>query len=124
MAFFRQNRKLPIGKRAEQIAEKYLTKRGLKIHQRNYRCRFGEVDLIMSDKDGTIVFVEVRSRHAGAQVSACESISRQKIAKIRKTAATYLTKFEEMPNCRFDVIAMTHNLNYSDYTVNWISNAF
>ena len=112
-----------IGQRAETKALQYLKRRGLKLLKKNYYCRFGEIDLIMQEKK-VIVFIEVRFRKPNTQVSAAESITNQKINKIRKTAAHYLMQYQTTPNCRFDVTAMTHNAVDSGYTIDWIKNAF
>lgn len=112
-----------IGDLAEKTAKSHLKQHGLKHLASNYSCRFGEIDLIMQDGE-TIVFVEVRCRQENALVSAAASITPQKIAKIQKTAQHYLLQFSEMPNCRFDVIAMTHNSSNLGYTIEWIKAAF
>ncbi len=127
MSLFRKTPKTPIrhqiGKNAEKVACQYLQDNGLKLLAKNFHSCFGEVDLIMQDDD-TLVFVEVRCRRKNAQVSAAESVNFAKIQKIRKTAEHYLLQFEQMPNCRFDVIAMIHNGQNSDYNIDWIQNAF
>lgn len=123
MSLFNKSKRLRRGEHAEKTALRYLKKQGLSIVRSNYYSRFGEIDLIAYDNE-TIVFVEVRSRAQGAQVSAEESITHTKIQKIRKTAEHYLMQFDVMPDCRFDVIAMTHNRDRAGYTINWIKNAF
>ncbi len=112
------------GSHTEKLAEKYLHQQGLKTLASNYHCRFGEIDLIMQDNEQTLIFVEVRSRAANAKVSAIESIDTGKMKKIRKTAQYYLMRYQKMPDCRFDVIAMTQNPQNSGYTIDWIKNAF
>lgn len=112
------------GMLAEKQAQLYLHQQGMKTLTSNYHCRFGEIDLIMQDATGTIVFVEVRSRKVNARVSALESITTAKMAKIRKTAEHYLIRYKKMPDCRFDVIAMTQKKDNSGYTIDWIENAF
>ncbi len=124
MKLFTPYHRRATGNRAEKLAEKYLHQQGLKTVANNYHCRFGEIDLIMQNNDQTLIFVEVRSRAANARVSAIESINTEKIKKIRKTAQYYLMRYQKMPNCRFDVIAMTQNLQNSGYTIDWIKNAF
>lgn len=123
MSFLNKQNRQAVGMQAEKLAEHYLQQHGLKLLRRNYHSRFGEIDLIMSDKD-TIVFVEVRCRQENAWVSAVESINAGKIAKIQKTAQFYLMAFDVMPNCRFDVIAVTHNSSKIGYTIDWIKSAF
>ncbi len=127
MSLFKKTSRIPIrhriGQKAEKVACRYLQNNGLKLLTKNFHSRFGEIDLIMQDND-TLVFIEVRCRQQNAQVSAAESVSFAKIQKIRKTAEHYLLQFEQMPNCRFDVIAMIHNGKNSDYNIDWIQNAF
>ncbi len=115
------NRK-SIGDHAEKLAQKYLHQKGLKFQTKNFHSRFGEIDLIMKDKD-TLVFIEVRCRKTNAQVSAIESISPNKIKKIQKTAQYYLQQLSQIPECRFDVVAITYQQN-NDYRIDWIKNAF
>ncbi|MGY0399654.1 MAG: YraN family protein [Ostreibacterium sp.] len=123
MSFLRKINRKAIGDKAEAKAFSYLKAQGLKPITRNYHTRFGEIDLIMRDYQ-TVVFIEVRCREKNAQVNAAESVSAKKIQKIRKTAKHYLVQFDEIPDCRFDVIAMTHDFDSSGYTINWITNAF
>ncbi len=119
--WFHNKNKQTIGGKAEKIAEQYLLNQGLKRQTKNFHCRFGEIDLIMQEKD-TLVFIEVRCRKENAQVSASESISFEKIKKIRKTAKHYLLGFDIMPECRFDVVAVTYCVK--EYRIDWIKNAF
>lgn len=123
MSLFKSLTRQATGKQAEKLAQHYLKQRGLKVVDSNYHCRFGEIDLIMTDGD-TLVFVEVRCRQANARVSAIESITASKMAKIHKTATWYLSQFDILPNCRFDVIAVTHNSSKIGYTIEWIKSAF
>lgn len=117
------NHRQHIGKMAEKTALNYLKQHGLVLVEKNFHSRFGEIDLIMRDGD-TWVFIEVRCRAKNALVTASASITPQKIRKIRKTAQYYSRQFKEMPNCRFDVMAMTHDFAHSGYTIDWIKNAF
>lgn len=105
------------------MAEKYLKKAGLKFIERNYYSRYGEIDLIFRDNE-QLVFVEVKARKHGAQVSALESITQAKLKKIRKTAQVYMVQFDEIPSCRFDVIAISIGDNNKDSDIEWIQNAF
>jgi putative endonuclease len=94
-----------LGKFAENRAEKLLLARGLRILQRNYRCRQGEIDLIAQDGD-TLVFVEVRSRSRQDYGSAAESITPAKQRRIIAAARHYLATLSRMPACRFDVVTL------------------
>ena len=112
-----------IGQFAEDTACDYLQQRGLRIVIRNYRCRLGEIDLIMQDKEG-LVFVEVRCRKDDAFGGSLYSITIDKQKKLRRTAEFYLQQ-KRMTNtaiCRFDVIAITSQLG--NVSVEWIQNAF
>lgn len=123
MSVMKKFNKRSVGLQAEVAAEKYLQRQGFSCLEKNYYSRFGEIDLIMQDGK-TLVFVEVRCRADKAAVSALESITPAKMKKIRKTAEYYLLRYAEMPECRFDVIAMTHSSVKIGYTIDWIKNAF
>lgn len=116
-----------IGRAAEDCACRYLQQRGLRLLERNYHCRQGEIDLIMRDA-GTTVFVEVRYRKSGRFGSGAETVDARKQHKLLASAAHYLLQHKQAANqpCRFDVISLTPGAlhgNKSD-EVQWISNAF
>ncbi len=100
------------GDAAEDRALVWLQAQGLKLVQRNYRVAFGpsarggEIDLIMRDRDGTLVFVEVRARRSTAQGGAAASIGHGKRQKVIFAAQHYLLRFNTLPPCRFDVVAV------------------
>ena len=105
---------------AEQLAAQYLQQHGLKLLQANYRCRFGEIDLILQDGD-THVFAEVRLRSGSAFGGAAASIDARKQAKLVRTAQHYLSGFQRIPPCRFDAILLqSTDINQ----IEWIKNAF
>ncbi|RTL10668.1 MAG: YraN family protein [Neisseriaceae bacterium] len=93
-----------IGDAAEDLAAEYLLAQGLKLVQRNFYSRFGELDLIMRDED-SLVFVEVKQRRAGIN-HAIESITPAKQRKMVKTAQFYLLKLGRDVNCRFDAVVI------------------
>ncbi|WP_029522854.1 YraN family protein [Persephonella sp. KM09-Lau-8] len=106
-----------IGKIAEEKAVNFLKQKGYTILDRNFRTRYGEIDIIAS-KDKTLVFVEVRFR-SGSFISPEESIDHRKVQRIIKTANAYLTKTTtSYENIRFDVIAIDKN------QIRHIENAF
>lgn len=107
------------GQAAEQIAETYLKAQGLTLMTRNYRSRFGEIDLIMQDGD-SLVFVEVRLRKNKLFGGAEASITPSKQHKIVITAAYYLQQYGSQA-CRFDAVLMDKE-NVQNIT--WIKNAF
>jgi putative endonuclease len=111
------------GKQAEAAACDYLQARGLTLMERNYRCKRGEIDLIMRDKQHT-VFVEVRYRRSNRFGSSAESVDWRKQAKLLTTAEHYLQQHPQAAKgaCRFDVVALsTQN---GEQTIDWISDAF
>jgi putative endonuclease len=108
------------GAQAEQLAAQFLQQNGLTLLQRNYRCRHGEIDLVMRDGD-TLVFVEVRLRSRGDFGGAAASINAAKQAKLIRTAQHYLAAQPRTPACRFDAVLL-HALDGSD--IEWLRNAF
>lgn len=111
-----------LGRQAEQLACTFLQEHGLTLLERNYRCRLGELDLIMRHAD-TTVFVEVRYRGASALVEAAASVDRHKQARLVAAAQHYLQHHPRQARtpCRFDVIAVAA-ANSRD-RVQWITNA-
>ena len=112
------------GKDAETRAWHYLQARGLRLLERNYRCRRGEIDLVLQDKD-SLVFVEVRYRRRPEFGSAAESVDRRKQSRLIACALHYMQKHPETSTrpCRFDVVAMSGSDNRTS-TVEWIRDAF
>ena len=108
------------GKLAEDLAADYLAAQGLRLIARNYRCRFGEIDLIMQDGAAT-VFVEVRLRASQRFGGAAASVSAQKQQRLIATALHYLTGRRGEPICRFDVITLDR---LEPSAINWIRDAF
>lgn len=94
------------GKRGEAAAEAYLSLKGYEIIEKNFSCRFGEIDIIAA-KNGYLVFCEVKTRSDRAFVSAVESVGPQKVAKIIKAASYYLSagRYPDLQP-RFDVVAV------------------
>lgn len=108
-----------IGQQAEDQALAYLEHQGLQLVQRHYQVArgpsraAGEIDLIMLDRDGTLVFVEVRARTHAGYGGAAASVNRAKRRKLIWTARHYLQQVTPWPPCRFDVIAITaHELEW------------
>jgi len=108
------------GKDAEKIAASYLQKQSLTLLAQNYRCRFGEIDLIMQEND-TLVFIEVRLRTQEAFGGAAASINSSKQVKLLRTARHYLAEINDQPPCRFDVILFSGS---NGQNIEWIRNAF
>ena len=98
-----------LGRAGERIAREHLERLGYRLLASNYRTRFGEIDLIVCD-DTTIVFVEVKTRRAGAAVGSLESVPPRKQRQVRSMAAAWLVEATARPRSRelrFDVVAVT-----------------
>jgi putative endonuclease len=101
-----------LGAQAEERALAHLRQQGLRLLERNYRVargpsrRAGEIDLILRQPDGTMVFVEVRARSRLTQGGAAASVSLAKQRRLIYAAQHYLLRFEHLPPCRFDVVAL------------------
>lgn len=108
------------GSDAEATALRYLQKQGLKLIAQNYRCRFGEIDLIMRDGN-VVVFTEVRLRKSNAFGGALASVDSHKQRRILAAARHYLSELRETPYCRCDVVLLSE---VNDQTLEWIQNAF
>ena len=109
------------GKACENLACDYLKKNGLKLIDKNFHSRHGEIDLIMQHQD-MVVFIEVRYRKNQDFGGAKASVTLSKQQKIQKTALFYMQKKGRELNARFDVIAMTGEQN--NPSIEWIKNAF
>ncbi|MDE6431779.1 MAG: YraN family protein [Opitutales bacterium] len=102
-----------LGKHGEKLALKFLKKKKYKILRKNWRYKHSELDLVACDKD-VIVFVEVRLRDKDALVRGVESISKQKMAALRRACYAYLKQYApNVSTYRFDVIDIEHD-NSSD----------
>lgn len=112
------------GDEAESRALQHLIDHGLVLVQRNYRVaagprsRGGEIDLVMRDQDGTLVFVEVRSRADAAFGGAAASVGAGKRRSLVFAAQRYLMRLPTPPPCRFDVVAFDGQL------LHWLRGAF
>ena len=111
-----------LGLKGEIAAAKYLRKKGWKILERNFQCRFGELDLIAQEKD-CLVFCEVKTRSAGMIALPQESVTYAKQQKMIKTALYWLQSMELDLPMRFDVIAVTAD-DQGKLAVEHLENAF
>jgi putative endonuclease len=113
-----------VGDGAEALALRHLQQQGLVLVERNYRvargpgARAGEVDLVMRERDGTLVFVEVRARAGLAYGGAASSVTSTKQRHIVFAAQHYLMRMATLPPCRFDVVAVDGD------RIDWIRAAF
>lgn len=104
------------GQAGEDAALAYLQQQGLALVERNFRCRGGEIDLIMTER-ATLVFVEVRLRADARHGGAAASVTPAKQARLVRAAQLYLQRYRTPPACRFDVIAI------EGAHIDWIRNA-
>lgn len=113
------------GNRNEQRAEHWLRRQGLRTLERNYHCRQGEIDLIMREPDGTVVFVEVRYRGELSRGGALASVDHHKQRRLINTARHYLAAHPDAAAVanRFDVVAVEPGSGPKG-RIEWITNAF
>ena len=112
-----------VGSQFEKGAEDFLNENDLQTLRRNYKCKFGEVDLIM-EEHGFLVFVEVRFRRNNSFGGPLESITLAKQKRVIRSASYFLSmepKFQNHP-CRFDVVGVTQN--NTQFVYDWIRDAF
>jgi putative endonuclease len=113
-----------VGDEAEALALRHLLRQGLTLVRRNYRvargprARGGEVDLILRERDGTLVFVEVRARRSGDHGGAAASVTGLKQRSVLFAAQHFVNGLASVPPCRFDVVAVDGG------EVQWLKAAF
>ena len=105
----------------ESLAAEYLADRGYKIIERNWRCRYGEIDII-AEKNGVIAFVEVKTRRENAMVQPFEAVGFSKQKKIILSAECYLQNCEKELQPRFDVAGITESKG--TFKIDYLENAF
>ena len=105
------------GNAAEEATARYYESRGARIAARRWRGRAGEIDLILRERDGTVVFVEVRQRASAARGGAAASVSSTKQRRIIFAARHYLMRLRTPPPCRFDVVLV-------EDSITWLQAAF
>ena len=108
------------GASGELLAARLLERAGLAIVERNFRTRYGEIDLVARDGD-YLVFVEVRVRRTPGFGGAAHSITAAKQEKLRRAAAIYLARLHEEPACRFDAVLIE---SFDPPAVEWLRGAF
>lgn len=112
-----------LGFAMEDSALRHLEHNGLKLIKRNFHCKLGEIDLIMSDH-GTLVFIEVRYRKNTAYGSPAATVNSGKQKKLVRSAQYFLQRhrrWREYP-CRFDVVGISQA--GGDFSYQWIQHAF
>ncbi|SAK40531.1 hypothetical protein AWB77_00237 [Caballeronia fortuita] len=103
----------------ESHALEFLQRQRMRLVARNVTCRGGEIDLVMLDERGALVFVEVRARKSRRYANAAASVDMKKRARIVLAAQHFLATWcGAMPACRFDVVA------FDAGRIHWLSDAF
>lgn len=115
---------LAVGQTWEAHAARYLAEQGLRIIERGYRCRLGELDLVCEDND-CLVIVEVRARRQSSPVSARESVDNHKQQRIVLATRHYLMRHPSWHSkqVRFDVVAI-EGIDATSPSIEWIRHAF
>jgi len=104
------------GREGEDLALAWLQRQGLRLAERNFRCRTGEIDLVMQDGE-VLVFVEVRRRAGRSYGGAAASVTPAKQRRLLSAAEHYLLRYRAPPACRFDVVAI------DGAEISWLKNA-
>ena len=96
-----------LGALGERIAVDHLASQGLRIIDRNWRCRYGELDVIAAEGDGTVVFVEVKTRTGDGFGGVEEAVSPRKVRRIRRLAGVWLAGQDRgWTHVRIDVVGV------------------
>lgn len=111
------------GAQLEGVAREFLEREGLTLISHNFRCRLGEIDLVMRDND-TLVFVEVRGRGSTRFGSPAETVTQGKQTRLIRAAQMFLRTHPEFADCpcRFDIVALATKTQSA--RAQWIRNAF
>ena len=114
-----------LGDRGEAVTAQYLRKRGCELLASQWRCRFGELDLVARDRYGTICFVEVKLRSGGLAGLPREAVDRRKQERLRAAAGAYLSQhdLEDVP-ARFDVAEVYTDRDHRFLRLEYLENAF
>ena len=124
MFFWKKTDTSTTGRLGEAFAAEYLVRQGYEILEKNYRRQFGEVDIVARDR-GTLVFVEVKTRHSHLYGAPVEAVDKRKQRQLSKIAQGYLLSCQlNDTSARFDVIGVTLDKNNQPAQIELIRNAF
>ncbi|MBQ2136147.1 MAG: YraN family protein [Clostridia bacterium] len=115
-----------LGKIGEDLVADYVREKGMLVFRRNYRTKFGEIDVIAED-DTHIIFIEVKTRDENYMVSGAEAVDKAKQRRIRMSAALFMQKLPVKMEPRFDVAEVTvktYDCGKKGYSLNYIEDAF
>ena len=113
-----------LGNRGEAEAARYLRKKGYTLLASQWRCRYGELDLVARDADGTICFVEVKLRSGNLAGLPREAVDRRKRERLRAAAACYLSQHDLDAPARFDVAEIYTDEAHRPLRLEYLENAF
>ena len=113
-----------VGNAGEAEAARYLRKRGYTLLASQWRCRFGELDLVARSKRGTVCFVEVKLRSVGSIGLPRESVDARKRERLRKAAACYLSTHDLDAPARFDVAEVYTDEGHRTVRLEYLKDAF
>lgn len=117
-------RRKKLGQLGEKIAENLLISYGYIIREKNYRCPFGEIDIIAEDKSD-LVFLEVRTKTSLTYGTPHESITKSKQQRLKRIAVYYLNQINQLEiSCRFDVVLIQMSGSSQVKELELIKNAF
>ena len=112
-----------IGKSGEDRVAAFLRSKGYKIVNRNYQCRFGEIDIIAERRE-YIVFVEVKTRTQGGMYAPADAVDYKKQENIKSSAAAYINSFSIKNKIRYDIVEVILSDNNDLVSINHIEDAF
>lgn len=113
------SKKRLFGDTGERKAANFLKKKGYKILEKNYKSKFGEIDIIANNRDNVLIFCEVKTRSSNSFGYGYESVNKTKQSKIIRTAEFYIsTNYKTNSLCRFDIISI------DEQKITHIENAF
>ena len=104
-----------LGRWGEDLAAAHLTGMGMVLLARNWRCPHGELDVVARDRDGTIVFVEVKTRSSAAFGEPSEAVGHRKATKVRQLACCWLQQCRPpgRGDLRFDVVSIVRRRGFA-----------
>jgi putative endonuclease len=111
------------GRWGERRVRRYLRLRGYRILEQNYRCGFGEVDII-AQRLGVLAFVEVKARHGDGYGGPVAAVTHAKRERLRRVAAHYLQGRRPPRHCRFDVAALSRHPTTGRLRLAYLAGAF
>ena len=113
-----------LGDLGEKAVAAYLKRRGYTLLERQWRCRFGELDLVARDRQGTVCFVEVKLRSSVTHGLPREAVNTWKRKRLLAAAGCYLAARQLEARCRFDVAEIYTDENYSVQKIEYLEDAF